>query len=453
MSTLLICNVQIVNEGMIQEADVFIRNGRISQIGSDLSHLSANQFIDGLGKHLMPGMIDTQARLSTSVDFSKSLAQESKAAIAGGITSSLLLPNYASQSAYPREWFSIEGSQLQNNLSVYYPASNNNLADIASIDSSECCGIYVDMASTNNDLRIDDSITLETIFKDSPVLVAFHAEDAPSIFESEESYRQVYADEIPFHLHGSIRSAEACNIATQSVLDVALANDHAKAHFLNVSSVEEIELLEAVRQKSSMISADVSSHYLIFSEADYADKGSLLKCEPSIKTDIDRAALIQGLLDDNIDNICSGHTPLMMAEKQAGYFDVLSGLPLAQYTLPSILEHYQDQILSLELIVQKTSHAVADRFAIQDRGYIREGYWADLVLVDLEGSFIARDEDVISAAAWTIFNGNEFRSSVVNTIINGKVACSKGKFEDIQAPGMALRFAKTDLVYDPVDAL
>ena len=442
MSTLLICNVQIVNEGLIQEADVFIRDGRIAQIGSDLSHLPAKQFIDGAGKHLMPGIIDTQSKLNAPVDFSASLNQESRAAIAGGITSSLLLPNYSSESTYLKEDLLSDKLQLQNNLSVYYPASNTNLDDIASIDPSRYCGLYVDMASTKDDLRIDDPETLDRIFKESPILVAIHAEDAPSILESEESYRQIYADEIPFHLHGSIRSAEACYIAAAEVLNIALKNE-ARAHLLHVSSDKEIELLETIRQKSSMISADVCSHYLTFSDADYADKGSLLKCEPSIKTDIDRAALIQGLLDDNINNICSGHTPLVMSEKQAGYFDVPSGLPLAQYTLPSILEHYQDQILSLELIAQKTGHAVADCFAIQDRGYIREGYWADLVLIDLEGSFIARDEDVVSAAAWTIFNGNEFRSSVVTTIINGQIVWSAGEFQEIEAAGKPLQFTRS----------
>ena len=440
MSTLLICNVQIVNEGLIQEADVFIRNGRIERIDSDLSHLPSKQFIDGSGKHLMPGVIDTQFKLKTSADFPSSLTQESKAAIAGGITSSLLLPNYSSGLVLPISQVDIQSLQLQNNLSLYHPATHYTLDSIASIDSSSCCGLYVNMATTHDELRIDEPETLERIFKESPTIVALHAEDAPSILENEESYRQIYGDDIPFNFHSSIRSAESCYIAASAALDIALSTD-ASAHLLNVSSVSEIELLESIRKKSPKISADVCSLYLTFSDADYVERGGLLKCEPSIKTDIDRAALIQGLLDNNIDNISSGHIPLSLNDKQGAYFDMPSGLPLAQYTFSSILEHYQDQILSLECVAQKTSHAVADRFAIKDRGYIREGYWADLVLIDLEGSFIARDEDVISGAAWTIFNGYEFRSSVVTTIVNGQVVFSHGEFKAIEPSGALLQFS------------
>lgn len=443
MSTLLICNVQIVNEGLIQEADVFIQNGRIERIGSDLSHLPAKQFINGSGKHLMPGIIDAQLSLSTSDSFSSSLMHESKASIVGGISSSLLLPSHISDAAQRTESFISSANELQlyNNLSMYYPVTNDTLDKIPDIDLSSCCGMYVDMASAHDEFRIDDPDTLQRVFKESSALVALHAEDAPSILESEESYRQIYGDDIPFHLHGSIRSAEACYIAAAEALEIAL-KANASVHLLHVSSAAEIELLAKVRGGTSNISADVCSHYLTFSDADYADRGALLKCEPSIKSDIDRAALLQGLLDNNIDNICSGHTPLALAEKTGSYFEVPSGLPLAQYTFPSILEHYQDQILSLELIAEKTSHAVADRFSIEDRGYIREGYWADLVLIDLDRNFIARNEDVVSASAWTVFNGNEFRSSVVTTIINGQVVWSDGEFQGTQTAGKPLKFTR-----------
>jgi len=441
MSTLLICNVKIVSEGLIKEADVFVKNGRIERIGSDLSYLPAEQFIDGSGKHLMPGIIDTQLKLSGSDNFASSLMHESRASIAGGICSSLLLPNHISDESQGIESFHAGANDLQlhNNLSMYYPITNKTLDKISAIDISSCCGLYVDMACAEDEFRIDDPSILERVFQESSTLVALHAEDAPSILESEESYRQIYGDDIPFHLHGSIRSAEACYIAASEALNIALKTN-ASAHLLHVSSAKEIELLGKIRKNASNISADVCSHYLTFSDTDYVDKGEILKCEPSIKSDIDRAALLQGLLDNDIDNICSGHIPLALTEKAGSYFEVPAGLPLAQYTFPSILEHYQDQILSLELIAEKTSHAVADRFGIEDRGYIREGYWADLVLIDLDRSFIARDEDVVSASAWTIFNGNEFRSSVATTIINGCVVWSDGKFLDVPTSGKPLKF-------------
>jgi dihydroorotase len=443
MDTLLISNVRVVNEGLIQEADVFIKDGRIERVGSDLSHLAAKRYIDGLGNHLVPGIIDTQSRLSSSSDFLESVNIESKAAVAGGITSSMLLPSCDS---YPEEGLIQLATDPRhisslNNFSTYQLGTHNNLEYIASLDPTKFCGVYVDMASSNDQLRVDDHYLIEKIFTNSSALVAFHAEDAPSIFESEESYRQIYGDEVPFQLHGSIRSAEACLLAVSEVLNIALSTK-SRAHILNVSSLKEIELLSRIRQQTSLVSADVCSHYLTFSDVDYMDRGALLKCRPSIKSDIDRAALMQGLLDNDIDNISSGHTPITMAEKQGQYFDVPSGLPLAQYIFPSILEHYQDQILSLEAIVQKTSHSVADRYGVVDRGYIREGYWADLVLVDLEGSFIARDEDVFSEAGWTIFNGNEFRSSVISTIVNGYIVYSEGSPMLNHSPGRPLAFGQ-----------
>jgi dihydroorotase len=441
MSTLLICNVQLVNEGLIQEADVFIKDGRIDRIGSDLRHLASDRYIDGLGNYLLPGIIDTQSRLSASIDPFESIKVESKASVAGGITSSMLLPSHGTdlQQSFIDLGTNFRQISSLNNFSVYHLGTHNNLKEIASLDTANFCGVYVDMASNNDAIRVDDHSSLERIFKESPSLVALHAEDAPSIFESEESYRQIYGDSVPFQLHGSIRSAEACYLAASEALNIALSTN-SRAHILNVSSLKEIELLSRIRQQSSVISVDVCSHYLAFSDVDCMDRGSLLKCRPSIKSDIDRAALMQGLLDNDIDSICSGHTPVSLVDKQGQYFDVPSGLPLAQYTFPSILEHYQDQILSLEVIVQKTSHAVADRYGVVDRGYIREGYWADLVLVDLEGSFIARDEDVFSEAGWTIFNGNEFRSSVTTTIVNGCVVFKDGTLVSKKEYGRSLKF-------------
>ncbi|MGB1309880.1 MAG: dihydroorotase [Leucothrix sp.] len=440
MSTLLICNVQIVNEGLIQEADVFIRNGRIARIEADLSHLVAKQVIDGAGKHLIPGVIDTECRLHQCSDALAGWEQESKAAIVGGITSSLIIPSASPDNSVSALCLDRANTSF-NNFAVYHRARHRDLAEIEGLNPFDCCGVYVDMASEQDEFRIDDPEILSEMLGVSPVIVAVHAEDAPSILENEESYRQIYGDDVPFYLHSSVRSAQACYIAASQILEIAVKTG-ARAHLLHVSSVKEIELLKRLRKQSSMISAGVCSHYLTFSDADYADREGLLKCEPSIKTDIDRAALLQGLLDNNIDVISSGHTPIKLPEKQGQYFSTSSGLPLAQYTVPAILEHYQDQIVSLECIVEKTSHAVAERFAIKDRGYIREGYWADLVLVDVEDSFIARDEDVVSSAGWTVFNGKEFRSSVVKTIVNGHVVWSDEVFSYPESVGVPLTFHK-----------
>lgn len=446
MTTLLICNAQLVNEGIIEKADVFIRDGRIAQIAPDLSHLPSDKFIDAKGLHLLPGMIDTQFSVASDVLVKGNLEQECQAAIAGGITSIMLLPDIAtteeSELAPAAEVIDSLRTRLVNNFSYYQAVKITELESIQSGDYQHCCGLYLSMCSENDEYRFDDPDTLETFLERAPILIAAHAENAPLILESEESYRQIYGDDIPPNFHSSIRSEQACVSAAEQLLTVA---DPAKnrIHLLHVSSEVEVELLEKYRKSNKHISADVCSHFLTFSDIDCNKRGALLKYNPAIKTDIDRAALMQGLLDNNIDNICSGHIPVSLGDKEKDYLEVPPGLPQSQFAMPSILEHFQDQILSLECIVEKTSHSVAERFDIKERGYIREGYWADLILVDIDRSFIARDEDVLSRAAWTIFNGNEFRSSVQTTVVNGQVVWSNGALVETSNAGQFIEFDRT----------
>ena len=443
MSTLLICNAQIVNEGSIQKADVFVREGRIARIGSDLSHLPSDKFIDATGQYLLPGMIDSQFSVVGDALTSGKLEQECRAAVAGGITSVMLLPDFNQTEEdfvyLTADKLSVLDDGLVNNVSYYQMIKTDELDVIKDTDLTHCCGLYASMCSDDDDYRFDAPDVLEMLLEQSPVLIAVHAENAPDILESEESYRQIYGDEIPYHMHSSIRSEQACSAAAEEVLTLAETNQ-ARVHLLHISSDAEVQLLEKYRNKNKNISADVCSHFLTFSEIDCNKRGALLKYNPSIKTDIDRAALMQGLLDNNVDIICSGHIPVRIQDKEASYLDVPSGLPQAQLALPSILEHFQDQIFSLEFIVDKVSHSVADRFGIEGRGYIREGYWADLVLVDIDRSFIARDEDVISDAGWTIFNGNEFRSSILTTIVNGQVVWANGALVETPAAGQLMTF-------------
>lgn len=445
MTTLLICNAQIVNEGVIREVDVFIRDGRIQRIAPDLSHLPSDEFIDATGKHLIPGMIDNHfVTANTSLEH---LQQESRAALAGGITSIMLMPALSepfTDAAQLQSFQAQAAGGLVLNTSFYLPVSNSNLKELSHLELPACCGALVNMSTPDDAYRIDSLDYLEQVLLTSPVLVNVHAEDAPTVLANEESYRQIYSDDIPFHLHHKIHSEAACLLAASHVLELASKN-HCRVHLLNLSSAAEVDLLERERSDQKLISSDVCSHFLSFSDADYAAKGALLKYVPAIKTDVDRAALMQGLLDGNIDHISSGHMPWSWGDKQGMYFDVPPGLPQAQFVLPSILEHYQDQIFNLELIVEKTSHSVAENYGLVDRGYIREGYWADLVLIDLQDSFIARNEDVISEAGWTVFNGNEFRSSVVCSIVNGQVVWKKGQPIDAPAAGKLIEFYQKNL--------
>lgn len=447
MSTLLICNAQIVNEGRIHQADVFIRDGLIAQIAPDLNHLRSDHFIDASGLYLFPGMIDSRFSVYEDVLTAEALATECRAAVAGGITSVLLMPkpDHEQQDNNAVLYDDAEdgfGSSLVTNLAYYQAIQHDDLENIAGFDDQHCCALYVSMAATEDAYRFDDQESLKVLLESAPLPVAVHAESAPVILENEESYRQIYGDDIPFALHHSIRSQEACATGAKEVLEVA-AETQARLHLLHVSSAEEVELLEQYRADNPNISADVCSQFLVFSDTDCEKKGAQLKFNPSIKTDIDRAALIQAVLEGTIDNVCSGHIPVSFADKQKDYLEVPPGMPQAQFVMPSVLEHYQDQILSLECIAERTSHAVAERFKILDRGYIREGYWADLVLVDIDRSFIARDEDVLSAAGWTIFNGNEFRSSIHSTIINGQVVWANGDLVEAPDSGRWLSFDRS----------
>ena len=442
MGTLLILNAKIVNENTIVESDVYVRSGRIEKIGKDLSSMKVMQVIDAKGKYLLPGMIDDQVHFrEPGMTDKANICTESRAAVAGGITTFFDMPNtipHVLNSEFLEEKMAIAAEKSIANYSFYHGTSNDNLEEIKAINPLSCCGLKVFMGSARGELLVDDVDTLNQVFKHSPLLLAAHCEDMPTIVENEENYRQIYGDEIPFKFHSRIRSEEACYKSSSLALELAKAND-TRLHVLHISTVKEAEMFSALPVNEKRITAEVCSHYLTFSEDDYAEKGALIKSNPSIKTEVDRAGLFQGLLDGRLDSIATDHAPHTWKEKQGTYFEAPSGLPLVQYAMPLLLEHYQDGILSLELVVEKTSHAVADIFNIKDRGYIREGYWADLVIVDVDTAITAKNEDVISKCAWTPFDGFEFRSSVYATIVNGDLVYINNKVRT-GSQGMRVEF-------------
>ncbi|RVU83877.1 dihydroorotase [Leucothrix sargassi] len=445
MSTLLICNARIVNEGSTTEGDIFVRDGLIESLGSDLSHLPSDRFIDAKGLLLLPGMIDTQFTLAAANFSEERLIQETHAAVAGGVTSVMLLPNLNSEisTGLPNKKQTQQLTpKLINNLALYQVAKSGGSDDLSELSVlSHICALFVSMVSLSDSYRVDSDNELENIIANSPILVAIEADDMPSILENEESYRQIYGDNIPVQLHSTIRGVKSCADSVERVLSISDALKK-RIHLLHVSCTEEIELIESARRHNSLVSADVCSHFLTFSSSDYEQKAHFLKYNPAIKSDIDRAALVQGLFDHNITSICTGHVPYSKKEKRGGYFDIKPGMPQAQFALPAILEHYQDEIFNIEDIVEKTSHAVAECFGIKNRGYIREGYWADFVLVDPDESFISRNEDVLSVAGWTIYSGNEFRSSIVKTIVNGEVVYSRKGGDTVSGAGQLLEFKR-----------
>ena len=430
MGTLLILNAKIVNENTITESDIYIRSGRIEKIGKNLSSLKVTNVLDVKGKYVLPGMIDDAVHFrEPGAEHKGNIKSESRAAVAGGITTYFDMPNtipHVLNSEILEEKFAIAEETSIANYSFYHGTSNDNLENIKAIDPLACCGLKIFMGSTNGSLLVDDENTLNEIFKSSPVLIGTHCEHSPIIVENQENYRQIYGDDVPISLHQKIRSEESCYKSASIAIELAKKHD-TRLHVFHISTAKEVELFSELPVAEKRISCDVAAHYLTFSDEDYESKGSLLKCHPPIRTSIDRAALFQGLLEGRLDMISTDHSPHILAEKQGNYFDIPGGIPVVQHALPSLLEHYQDGLFSLELIAEKTSHAVADCFNIKDRGYIREGYWADLVVIDLENGFVGDKDNILSKCGWSPFDGFEFRSSVHATIVNGDLVYVNGK--------------------------
>ncbi len=443
MTSLLITNANIVNEGEIIQGDVFIENGRITSI-SGASGRAADQVLDAAGRYLLPGMIDDQVHFrEPGITQKGDLSTESRAAVAGGITSFMDMPNTVPATLSPADLQAkraLAAGRSLANFGFYLGAANDNLEVIKSLDPQLACGINVFIGSSCAQKLVDDPEMLERIFTHAPILVTAHCEDTPTIIENEESYRSIYGDNIPFELHPVIRSEEACYLASSQALAVA-QHCNARLHVLHVSTAREAEMFSDAALADKLITAEVCAHYLHFSDEDYASKGALIKCNPAIKAAEDRAALIQGLLDGRLDVVGSGHAPHLWDEKQGlNYFKVPSGMPLVQDSLLSLLENYHDGIFTLEFLVEKTSHAVAELFNVRERGYIREGYWADLVLVDLENSQPASHAQALAKCRWTPYDGYTFRSRIAATLVNGQLVWQDGQLLEVSPAGLALEF-------------
>ena len=443
-SDILFLDARIVNEGTITEGDLLIRKGRIEAIGSDLASRQAAIRIDAAGKALLPGMIDDQVHFrEPGLTHKGDIASESRAAVAGGITSFMEMPNTnpTTTSMQALEDKLARAAQTAcANYAFYFGATNTNLEAVKTVDPQRTCGIKVFMGASTGNMLVDDPTTLEGIFAESPVLVATHCEDTPRILDNEQAFRNRFGEAVPFGCHPDIRSREAC--LQSSTLAVNLARRlGTRLHVLHLTTADELALFDAGPPDSKQITAEVCVHHLFFARPDYETRGGLIKCNPAIKETTDRSALIQAVADGRIDVIATDHAPHTLEEKRRNYFECPSGLPLVQHALPALLEHYHDGRLSLPLIAEKTSHAVARLFAIEDRGYIREGFWADLVLVDLEKPLDVSEQRVWSKCGWTPFEGLRLRSSIDTTIVNGQIAFRSGQVEP-DCRGLALTFKR-----------
>ncbi len=445
MTKRLIINSRVVNNGSIREQDIFIEDGIITAVGADLQYREADDIVDAEGLILIPGMIDDQVHFrEPGLTHKGDIGTESRAAVAGGITSFMEMPNVnpptLSVDALESK-FAIAAGKSVANYSFYMGASNDNIEAIKQIDAKSVCGVKAFLGASTGDLLVDDPKSIEAIFRESPVLVVTHCEDTPTILANEEAYRRRYGADVPIKYHPDIRSEEACYLS--SSMAVALAKKlGTQLQVLHITTKKELSLFEAGPIENKQITAEVCAHHLFFSKEDYADKGTLIKCNPAIKNASDRDALLKAVNNDVIDIIATDHAPHTWEEKQNPYFGAPAGLPLVQHALLSVLEHYHRGVFSLETIVTKTAHAVAKRFKIPNRGFIEEGFAADLVLLDLNNTTEVNKSGVLYKCGWSPFEGYTFHSRIHSTIVNGVTVYQQGKLMDHLPIGQRLEFAR-----------
>jgi len=431
--SLLIKDARIVNEGRTTEGDVLIRAGRIERIGTGIAADEGDEIIDADGLHLLPGLIDDQVHFrEPGLTAKGDIATESAAAVAGGITSFMEMPNVkpptTDRHALADKYTRATG-RSRANFAFYLGATNDNIEEIRRLEPADACGIKMFMGASTGNMLVDDPDALDRVFADSPLLIATHCEDTPMIVANEQAMREKYGDDVPMAEHPAIRSAEACYASSSLAVELARRHD-ARLHVFHLSTGRELELFAPGPVDGKSITAEVCVHHLFFDESRYADLGAQIKCNPAIKTADDREALLDGLATGRIDVVATDHAPHLAEEKAETYFKSPAGLPLVQHALLSLLEHVRNGRLPLELIVARSSHAVADLFGIAERGYIREGYRADLVLVDLEGETVVSPANILYKCGWSPFDGYRFRASIAATLVNGIVAYRDGVVTD-----------------------
>ncbi|MFD1820001.1 dihydroorotase [Pseudarcicella hirudinis] len=434
MKSILIINAQVVNEGNIQSLDVFIKDGLIQKTGSDLSGLNADKIIDARGKYLLPGVIDDQVHFrEPGLTHKATIYSEARAAVAGGVTSFMEMPNTvpnALNQTLLEDKYQIASGTALANYSFYMGASNDNIEEVLKTNTRNVCGIKVFMGSSTGNMLVDNEKTLENIFSNSPMLVATHCEDEATIRRNTEIFKEKYGDEPHARIHPLVRNEEACFIS--SSMAVRLARQHGtRLHILHISTADELSLFDnTIALKDKKITSEVCVHHLWFDARDYETLGNQIKCNPAIKADGHKQKLLQGLLDNRLDVIATDHAPHLWEEKQKAYWQSPSGLPLVQHPLQMMLELSREGKIGLEKIVEKMSHAVADCFQLEKRGYIREGYWADLVLVDLGAESKVTADNIFYQCNWSPLLGKTFHSQITHTIVSGHLAFENGKFDE-----------------------
>jgi len=451
MIDLLIQNARIVNEGKITEGHILVNKGRIHSIlhADGTTPEKAREIIDAGGKYVIPGAVDDQVHFrEPGLTHKADIQSESRAAVAGGITSFMEMPNTMPQTITIDELekkHTIASGKSLANYSFYLGATNNNIKEIRKLDPRQSCGVKIFMGASTGNMLVDKRETLEAIFAESPVLIATHCEDENIIRANSKEYRDKYGEDVPFHCHPMIRSEEACY--RSSSLAVELARKHgSRLHVLHLSTARELELFDSILPvEQKMITAEVCVHHLWFSQDDYAKKGSLIKWNPAVKTKWDREVLFKGLINNKLDVIATDHAPHTSEEKGGTYFNAPSGGPLVQHALPAMMEYVLDGRIELPWLVNKMCHAPARLFDVEERGFIREGYYADLVIMDTNSPWEVSSYNILYKCGWSPFEGQTFSTRIMHTIVNGNLVYSwdPGSDEHVfneEKKGMRLQF-------------
>lgn len=443
MTTILIKNALIVNEGVTEKKDLLIEGQIISKISKNISSENVDKVIDAEGKYLLPGAIDDQVHFrEPGLTQKANIATESRAAVAGGITSFMEMPNTVPNTLTQElleDKYKIAAETSLANYSFFMGASNDNIDEVLKTNPKNVCGVKVFMGSSTGNMLVDNRTTLENIFSKCPMLIATHCEDEATIRRNTESYREKYGEDMPIEYHPEIRNEEACYISSSMAVELA-KKYNTRLHILHISTEKETHLFDnSIPLKDKRITAEACVHHLWFSNEDYAKKGTKIKWNPAVKTANDRAGILQAVLNDNIDVIATDHAPHTKEEKDNTYFKAPSGGPLVQHALPAMLELHKQGKITLEKIVEKMAHNVAICFEIEKRGYIREGYFADLVLVDLNKPFTVTKDNILYKCGWSPFEGETFSSSISQTFVSGNLVYDEDKLIE-KSNGMRMTF-------------
>ena len=430
MSNYILKNGQIINEGKSFQGDLLIRNGIIERIDKQIDNTINAKEIDGEGKLILPGCIDDQVHFrEPGLTHKANIASESRAAVAGGITSFMEMPNTVPSAVTIEkleEKYAIASQSSLANYSFYLGTTNSNIEEIKRVNPETICGVKIFMGSSTGDMLVDDPKALEDVFRYAPSIITTHCEDDPMIKENFQKYIKEYGEELPAKFHPLIRSEEACYKSSSYAVSLA-RKYNSRLHILHISTAKELELFRNdIPLEEKRITAEACVHHLWFTDKDYETKGNFIKWNPAVKTENDRTGIWQGVLDNRIDVIATDHAPHTLEEKNQLYAKAPSGGPLVQHALLAMLEKSKEGIIPIERVVEKMAHAPAVLYRLQNRGFLREGYFADIVMVNPNQPHQVNKSNLLYKCGWSPFEGTTFSNSIERTFINGQIAFENG---------------------------